>query len=244
MLKRCFQKLDCSPRGKLWAFLCLLLSLHVVSQNESCFYPEVPVTSRFYPEVPVTVHTTRLPRFPAEVSVYSRVDSVVKFNATISRVDSVKFVQITMSLIGNIKDFNPAAERLQSYLDRLGSYFRTNKIGILPQNADAAQLQTADQEKVDALISMIGIQAYGVMANACKPDSPAGKGYDALVTVLRSHYVQTKVEIAETFKFHQQMQKKDENIASFVGRLRSTIHAHRHPAIQDPSHWALCLWRT
>ena len=145
------------------------------------------------------------------------------YNFKSGQFNSVQaIVQLTMSLIGNIKKFNPAGERLQSYLDRLGSYFRTNKIGILPQDVTAAQLQKADQENVDALISMIGIQGYGVMANACNLDSPAGKLYKELVTVLKSHYVQIKVEIAETFKFHQVMLQKDENFVSFVGRLCST----------------------
>jgi hypothetical protein len=126
------------------------------------------------------------------------------------------------ALIGNVREFNPNSERLQSYLDRLGSFFRTNNIGILADGANAAAQAAADKQKVHALISMIGIQGYGVLANACKPDSPADKTMDELIQLLKNHYVQTKVEIAETFKFHQVMQRKDETVASFVGRLRST----------------------
>lgn len=129
------------------------------------------------------------------------------------------------ALIGNVREFNPNSERLQSYLDRLSSYFATNRIGVVPENATPDQNGAADREKVHALISMIGIEGYGVIANASKPDSPASKSLDALIKMLKTHYIQTKVEIAETFKFHQVMQRKDETIANFLGRLRSTASA-------------------
>ena len=115
------------------------------------------------------------------------------------------FIMATIQ-IGCVGEYEPEREKLSSYLDRLEGYFSSNKIGKLEEGADAAAQKVADLEKVNALIAMGGAKLYGVMSNAMKPDKPKTKTFDDLTGVLRNHYVRSKIEVAETFKFHHVFQ--------------------------------------
>ena len=127
--------------------------------------------------------------------------------------------------IGSIGEFDPSKERLNAYLERLDGYFEANRIGLVADDADAATKAAADKDKVNSLIAIIGPTGYETMQNQCKPNKPNTKTFDQLVVILKSHYVKTKLEIAESFKFHHIRQRKTsekiEKISEYVGRLRA-----------------------
>ena len=140
--------------------------------------------------------------------------------------------------IGQIGEFDPDREKLNAYLERLDGYFAANKIGVVDADATNAEKAAADLSKVNSLIAIIGPVGYRTLQDQCKPDRPATKTFDELIAVLRTHYVKTKLEIAESFKFHHIHQKKDEKIANFVGRLRAgasscNFGAHLNRALRD-----------
>ena len=113
-----------------------------------------------------------------------------------------------MSVFGNVGEFNPAREKLTSYLERLDGFFHTQKIGKVEENATNAEKGEADKDKVQALISVIGPKGYSTLQDICKPQRPAEKSYRDLIGLLKGHFVKTKIEVAESFKFHNTYQKE------------------------------------
>ena len=116
--------------------------------------------------------------------------------------------------------FDPKKEKFSSYLGRFKAHLHTKKIGVLAAGANEAARNAADFDKVNEFISKIGPEAYEILENLCKPQQPDEKKYDELISLMKGHFIKSKVEIAETFKFHHITQEKGEPIAKYVGRLR------------------------
>ena len=66
-------------------------------------------------------------------------------------------------------------------------------------------LDAADK-KVSSLTSIIGVEAYCVLQNACKPDKPKDKPFQQLTALLTSHYNSPVVEAAQSFMFYRYVQ--------------------------------------
>lgn len=74
--------------------------------------------------------------------------------------------------------------------------------------------------KVATLITVIGNNAYELMASLCTPEKPATKTYTELVALMKVHLNPRPSMLAERFKFRQRLQKHGESIATYVSELK------------------------
>ena len=125
-----------------------------------------------------------------------------------------------MRNIGQVGEFEPSTESLNTYLDKINEYFVANSIGVPAKNTDAI-CQAADRQKVAALNSIIGKAAYSVLSDLTKPNKPSTKTFDELCALLHNHYQPKAKEVAETLKFHGCMQLENETVNTYTARLRS-----------------------
>lgn len=113
-----------------------------------------------------------------------------------------------MSLIGSIESFNAKENDITTYIERLEQLFKCNDI-------------TTEEKKVPLLLTLIGGETYGVLKNLLAPTLPSSRKYDELVVDLKQHYSPKRLIIAERFKFHTAFQEANEDIQSFVVRLKN-----------------------
>ena len=102
--------------------------------------------------------------------------------------------------------FSPEAETISSYLERINLFM--------------AASGTADDKKVAVLLSSVGLAAYTVLRDLCRPELPETQTLAALTELLEKHYKAKPLVIAERFYFGQRNQKEGESIAEYVAELR------------------------
>ena len=130
-----------------------------------------------------------------------------------------------MPHIGSM-DVYDGVEPLDSYLQRVDAFFLANDIGLVkvPDGANdearTAAKQTADRKKVASFLSSVGKRTFGVLQDLCRPGLPSECTYDELVQKLKTHYTPTKLEVAESFKFHRCVQSDSESVTEYSTRLR------------------------
>ena len=107
--------------------------------------------------------------------------------------------------------FNPESEDIESYLERLQEYFIAYDI---KNDADNAAKRRA------ILLTSIGSGAYRVLKDLSFPDAPNTKTFDQLATLLRGHYMPTRLKVAERYRFHSASQKPGQSIVDFVRELK------------------------
>ena len=61
-----------------------------------------------------------------------------------------------MAQIGNVSIFDPNEETFASYNECVEEYLMANGIGVIANNATAAQKEAADKKKVSVLITLVG----------------------------------------------------------------------------------------
>ncbi len=102
--------------------------------------------------------------------------------------------------------FTPEAESISSYLERINLFMTASG--------------TADEKKVAVLLSSVGLAAYTVLRDLCRPVLPETKTYGELTELLEQQYKAKPLVIAERFYFGQRSQKEGETIAEYVAELR------------------------
>ncbi|XP_072400642.1 uncharacterized protein [Diabrotica undecimpunctata] len=112
-----------------------------------------------------------------------------------------------MSLIGYIEQFNPAKSDITSYIERLEQLFICNVV--------------EEDKEVPLLISLIGGETYSVLKDLLAPEVPSSKTFEELKRVLIEHYSPKRLVIAERYKFYNTNQEPQEDIKSFVSKLKS-----------------------
>ncbi|XP_063626541.1 uncharacterized protein LOC134798130 [Cydia splendana] len=108
--------------------------------------------------------------------------------------------------VGKIGAFDVHKDNWDLYVERLGQFFLANDV------KPAVQVAT--------LITVMGSDAYELMANLCAPDKPSTKKYDDLVALMKKHLQPTRSTMAERFKFRQRIQRSDETIAEYTAELK------------------------
>ena len=101
--------------------------------------------------------------------------------------------------------FTSEAESISLYLERINLFMTASG--------------TADEKKV-VLLSSVGLAAYIVLRDLCRPVLPETKTYDELTDLLEQQYKAKPLVIAERFYFGQRNQKEGETIAKYVAELR------------------------
>lgn len=112
-----------------------------------------------------------------------------------------------MSLIGSIEQFNPKTGDIASYLERVEQLFICNVVEV--------------EKKVPLLLTLIGGEAYSVLKDLLAPELPSTKSFAELRRALLDHYSPKRLVIAERYKFYNTVQESDEDIKSFVAKLKS-----------------------
>ncbi|XP_072377850.1 uncharacterized protein [Diabrotica undecimpunctata] len=112
-----------------------------------------------------------------------------------------------MSLIGYIEQFNPGKSDITSYIERLEQLFICNVV--------------EKDKEVPLLISLIGGETYSVLKDLLAPEVPSSKTFEELKRVLIEHYSPKRLVIAERYKFYNTNQEPQEDIKSFVSKLKS-----------------------
>ena len=75
---------------------------------------------------------------------------------------------------GQLQEFKPASESINSYLERASLYFAANDV--------------ADGKKVPVLLSSIGASTYAILSDLLAPAEPGKKSFDKISTALCSHF--------------------------------------------------------
>ena len=113
------------------------------------------------------------------------------------------------------------------YSERLNSYFLANNIGQVAAEAGEAAIQAADKKKVAVTISLIGKNTYSTLKDLCLPDLPCDKSYEEITTLLKGFYKPKVLEVAETYRFHQTIQKENESVNEYANKLkRLAVHCN------------------
>ena len=100
--------------------------------------------------------------------------------------------------IGTMQEFQPGAEPIMAYLERLQAYLDANEI--------------AQAKRASVLVSTIGHKTYAILRSLTAPETPQSKSYDSLVLALKTHYQPKRLIIAERSMFNQRSQHPEESI--------------------------------
>ena len=109
-------------------------------------------------------------------------------------------------VIGAMGPYQPEAEKIESYLERLELYLAANSI--------------PEGRRVPAILTIVGATTYELLRSLVAPALPQTKTYAQLVETLKKHYSPTPVVIAERFHFHRRSQHPGESIAEYMAELR------------------------
>ena len=111
-----------------------------------------------------------------------------------------------MALFGHLGEYVEGKEDIASYIERVKLYFAANCV--------------EEDHEVSTFLSLIGVDAYGVLCNMLAPDPPKDKSFEALKEILTAHYSAKPILMAECFKFHCHNQLESKSIAQFVVELK------------------------
>ena len=109
-------------------------------------------------------------------------------------------------VLGSLGEFDPKAEGISSYLERVQLYFEANSV--------------EDDRKVPVLLTVVGAKTYETLQSLLAPTRPREKSFIDLIEVLKRHFDPQPLVIGERFRFYQRSQKSSETIADFVADLR------------------------
>ena len=136
--------------------------------------------------------------------------------------------------IGKIEAFDETIEPWSSYVERLGQYFKANKVD--------------DSLKVASVLSLIGGKTYNLLRTLTSPTKPADKSYQEIIKLLGDILSPKPLSIAERFRFHKRKQLEGESINDYVAVLVSSpnivILEIDLPMILETDLFAECAMKT
>jgi hypothetical protein len=89
----------------------------------------------------------------------------------------------TNSSYGQLVEFQPDSESFTAYSECVVLFLTANDI--------------AEDKQVPVLLSAIGTKLYSLLRDLMAPDKPATKSVDEILAVLKAHFEQERVVIAE-----------------------------------------------
>ena len=104
--------------------------------------------------------------------------------------------------------FVPETESINSYLERADLYLKASSM--------------VEAETVPVFLSAIGLSAYTVLRDLCRPALPETKNYEQLQHLLKQQYDPKPLFIAERFYIGQRNLAEGESIADYITELRLT----------------------
>ena len=116
------------------------------------------------------------------------------------------------------------------YCERLNSYFVTNNIGQVADDATEETKRVADWEKVATTISLISKKTYSTLQDLSLPNLLADKTYDQLVEILKGYNKPKVIEEGETYRFHHTVESENESVTEHASKLkRLVVHCNFGP---------------
>ena len=70
------------------------------------------------------------------------------------------------------------------------------------------------------MISIIGKKTYGTLRDLCSPENQKDKTFEVLCELLQQHFKPKRLEVAESYRFHQCCQEENESVSVYSARLR------------------------
>ncbi|XP_064463364.1 uncharacterized protein LOC135374313 [Ornithodoros turicata] len=123
--------------------------------------------------------------------------------------------------VGSLKSFDESTSDWTAYEERLQSYLNVNRV--------------EDDNKVDAVVSIIGPKTYALLKSPTSPDAPSKKKFKEILQLLREHYTPKPSVIGERAKFHRRTQLDGESIKDFAAALRKLAETCNFGAFLDES---------
>ena len=77
-------------------------------------------------------------------------------------------------VLGSLGEFDPKAEGISSYLERVQLYFEANSV--------------EDDRKVPVLLTVVGAKTYETLRSLLAPTRPREKSFIDLIEVLKRHF--------------------------------------------------------
>ena len=111
-----------------------------------------------------------------------------------------------MSHFGKLEEFDVTSSDVDTYFERLESFFRAN--------------QVANAAKVDTFISVAGPKTYKLLKSLLAPTPPTAKSLDELKTLLKEHVQPKESIVCRRARFYARKQNENESVTEFVAELK------------------------
>lgn len=123
-------------------------------------------------------------------------------------------------VIGQIGQFEVSSGNWEAYIERVEMYLLANKI--------------EDAMKLPTLITIMGEEAYELLATLASPKKPSELEYKVAIALLTNHLQPKPSVLAERFKFRQRRQNEGESIATYVADLKKLAkHCDFEAALEE-----------
>ena len=109
--------------------------------------------------------------------------------------------------IGQIDPFIVGKDDWTLYVERLTEYLVANGI------------ESKDKKRA-VLVTLMGSQAYELLASLVAPQKPSTKKFDEIVTLMTNYLKPKPLIIAERYNFHKRNQKEGETVSQYLAELK------------------------
>lgn len=110
------------------------------------------------------------------------------------------------SHLGKLEEFDTTSCDVDTYFERLGSFFRANNV--------------RDNAQVDTFLSVAGQNTYKLLKSLVAPAALADKTLEELRAILKEHVQPKESIIARRAKFYTRVQKDGETVTEYVAQLK------------------------
>ena len=116
-------------------------------------------------------------------------------------------VDMANSDIGQVEPFIVGKHDWTLYVERVQEYLVANGI-------------STEEKKRAVLVTLMGSEAYELLASLVAPDKPSTKKFDDIIDTMEKYLKPKPLVIAERFKFHKRSQKEGETVAQYLAELK------------------------
>ena len=116
-------------------------------------------------------------------------------------------VDMANSNIGQVEPFIVGKHDWTLYVERVQEYLVANGI-------------STEEKKRAVLVTLMGSEAYELLASLVAPDKPSTKKFDDIIATMEKYLKPKPLVIAERFKFHKRSQKEGETVAQYLAELK------------------------
>ena len=120
---------------------------------------------------------------------------------------ATRIEEMASGSIGQIDPFIVGKDDWTLYVERLTEYLVANGI-------------ESEDKKRAVLVTLMGSQAYELLASLVAPQKPSTKKFDEIVTLMTNYLKPKPLIIAERYNFHKRNQKEGETVSQYLAELK------------------------